>query len=127
MVDELDGAIAVGPFFDGDLEPPADRLLAHGLVRAQRDHHVEGGGLSADLPVDRLEKHPHRCGARAVGHDQEHPFARVVGGGQYLRDDVRDLFGGHRFIRIGDGGEGTHGRIRSSGRGNHRPRRCPCR
>ena len=55
-----------------NLQPLLDRLLAHRLVRAERDHHVERGSRPADLVVDSLEHRADRRGARAVGDDQQH-------------------------------------------------------
>ena len=47
-------------------------------MRAERDHHIEGLGDPADLAVQSAEDQADGRGARAIGHDEQHPFGAVV-------------------------------------------------
>ena len=109
MIEKLNRGVRAGAFVVGDLQPLLDRLLAHRLVRAQRDHHVERGSRPADLVVDGLEHRADRRGARAVGDDQQHlAIAKVL-----LRHrpghDVARLFGGEQFAFGNFFGNNPHG------------------
>ena len=44
VIDQLDVAVTLAAFFERDTEPLADRLLAHRLMRAECDHHIERPG-----------------------------------------------------------------------------------
>ena len=62
-------------FVQGDLQPLADGFLAHWLMRAEGDQHVELGRSLADGLMQSLEEKPNRSRACAVRHDQQHAFA----------------------------------------------------
>ena len=60
-------------------------------MRAERDEHVEMLRHAADLLVQRLEHHPDRRRAGAVGNDQQHALATVSLGGARLENRVGNV------------------------------------
>src|SRR5260221_1040851 len=58
----------------------ADRLLAHGLVRAERNHDIERHQGSADLVENAFEKNAQRAWPGRVRDDQEDSFSAIFGG-----------------------------------------------
>ena len=78
VIEEFYLAVGFLPFLLRNFQPLANGRLVHRLMRAQGDEHVEGLlGFRA-----LFEKNPrgtsHRRGARAIRHDEQHPFAAII-------------------------------------------------
>ena len=58
----------------------ADRLLAHGLVRAKCNHDIERRHGSADPVENAFEKNAQRARPGRVRDDQEDSFSAIFGG-----------------------------------------------
>ena len=75
VVEDVHAGIAAGALLGGDAHQPVQRLLAHGLVRAQGHQIVQRGGRAAQLLVKQAEEERDGRRARAVGDDHQHPLA----------------------------------------------------
>ena len=69
VIEKLHRSVLAGALVVRDLQPLLNRRLAHGLMRAQRDHDIERRRDTPDLLVDRLKHRPHRRRARGIGDD----------------------------------------------------------
>jgi len=79
VVVELHAAVDPAALLGRDLEPLADGLLAHRLVRPQRDQDVHLPGHRSEPRVQRLEHRPHRRRARPVRDDEQDLLAAIAG------------------------------------------------
>ena len=102
MIVERHIRVLAAAFLERDLKPFANRLLAHGVMRAERNHDIQLGRTRADLSVDGLEELPHRRGARVVRHNQQHLLAGVFGCRQCFDHKRIDLFTGQGRVGGGD-------------------------
>src|SRR5206468_12757574 len=64
---------------DLDFQPPTNRLLTHGLMRAERDQDVERLRDITNVRVQRLKQESNRSGASAVRHNEQDALAAVCG------------------------------------------------
>ena len=71
-------AINLLPLRLRDSQPLANGRFAHGLVRAQGNHHIQRLGRGCDLRVQRLEQKTDRRRSGAIRHDQQHAFVTVI-------------------------------------------------
>ena len=76
--------VLAAAFIERDLQPFTNRLLAHGVMRAERNHHIQLGRTRANLRMNGLEELAHRGGARVVRYNQQHLLAGVFGCWQCL-------------------------------------------
>ena len=70
MIEEADLSVLRPALCERNVQPLTDGFLAHGLVRAQGDHHIQPRHRGAQDAVQRLKNHADRGCARAVRHDQ---------------------------------------------------------
>jgi len=78
----------------GNLQPLANRRLAHGLMRAEGDQNVENLRHARDLAMERLKQKADRRGAGAIGDDEQDAFAAIILRGAGFRDDFGDVLRG---------------------------------
>jgi len=119
-------AVSPGPLFRGDLQPPIDRLPAHGGMGAEGDHDIQPGDRPVETGVQALEERADRGRARPVRDDQQDPLA---GEGIAADEAVQHGCDLRRVERVPVGslcGEGGH-RSRSSATDSPRPPADPCR
>ena len=76
VVEQPRAAVFRLPLVGGDLQPRAHRLLAHGRVRAEREHDIARLANRADLSVHGFKEQTHRRGAGGVGYDQQDASVR---------------------------------------------------
>ena len=74
-----------------DFQPPTNRLLTHGLMRAERDQDVERLRDITNVRVQRLKQESNRSGASAVRHNEQDALATIRCLRTGLNDDFRDF------------------------------------
>ena len=125
MIMKGDVGVLAAAFVERDLQPLANRPLAHRVMGAEGDHHVQLRHGPADLRVDGLEELAHRCRTRVVRHDEQHLFAGIIRRRQSLGHDTVDLAAGQRRVSGCGLGDCTH--VKSSAPKIRRPPQCPSR